>query len=60
VITIDYANYMTATGLDIAKFQADLTNPTRTLMGYTQRDWLLGKLKQSKQHGMFWAANFND
>lgn len=44
---LDYANYMTATGLDIAKFQADLTNPARTLMGYTQRDWLLGKLQQS-------------
>ena len=44
---LDYANYMTATGLNIAKFQADLTNPARTLMGYTQRDWLLGKLQQS-------------
>ena len=44
---LDYANYMTANGLDIAKFQADLTNPARTLMGYTQRDWLLGKLQQS-------------
>lgn len=44
---LDYANYITANGLDIAKFQADLTNPARTLMGYTQRDWLLGKLQQS-------------
>lgn len=44
---LDYANYMTATGLNIAKFQSDLTNPARTLMGYTQRDWLLGKLQQS-------------
>ncbi|MEQ1311729.1 alkaline phosphatase D family protein [Acinetobacter sp. XH1639] len=44
---LNYANYMTATGLNIAKFQADLTNPARTLMGYTQRDWLLGKLQQS-------------
>ena len=44
---LDYANYMTATGLDTARFQADLTNPARTLMGYTQRDWLLGKLQQS-------------
>ncbi|RDF51973.1 alkaline phosphatase [Acinetobacter baumannii] len=42
-----YTDYMTATGLDIAKFQADLTNPVRTLMGYTQRDWLVDKLKQS-------------
>lgn len=44
---LDYDDYLTATGLDIAKFQADLTNPARTLMGYTQRDWLLGKLQQS-------------
>jgi len=49
---LDYANYMTANGLDIAKFQADLTNPARTLIGYTQRDWLIGKLQQS-------TANWN-
>lgn len=49
---LDYANYMTANGLDIAKFQADLINPARTLMGYTQRDWLIGKLQQS-------TANWN-
>jgi alkaline phosphatase D len=44
---LDYVDYMTANGLNAAKFQADLTNPARTLMGYTQRDWLLGKLQQS-------------
>ena len=44
---LDYANYLTATGIDVAKFQADLTSPTRTLMGFEQRDWLLGKLQQS-------------
>lgn len=44
---LDYANYLTATGLDITKFQADLTNLARTLMGFEQRDWLLGKLQQS-------------
>ena len=44
---LDYSNYLTATGLDIVKFQADLTNPARTLMGFEQRDWLLGKLQQS-------------
>ena len=44
---LDYADYMTANGLNAAKFQADLTNPARTLMGYTQRDWLFGKLQQS-------------
>ncbi|MEN4981968.1 alkaline phosphatase D family protein [Acinetobacter modestus] len=44
---LDYVDYMTANGLNAAKFQADLTNPARTLIGYTQRDWLLGKLQQS-------------
>lgn len=44
---LDYADYMTANGLNAVKFQADLTNPARTLMGYAQRDWLLGKLQQS-------------
>ena len=44
---LDYANYITAQGLDIQRFQADLTSPTRTLMGYAQREWLQGKLAQS-------------
>ena len=44
---LDYVNYMTAQGLDIQRFQADLINPMRTLMGYTQRDWLQKKLAQS-------------
>ncbi|MEJ5137610.1 MULTISPECIES: alkaline phosphatase D family protein [Acinetobacter] len=44
---LDYANYMTASGLDIAKFQTDLTSSTRTLMGYTQREWLQKKMAQS-------------
>lgn len=44
---LEYADYMTAAGLDAQKFQVDLTNPKRTLMGYTQRDWLVDKLKQS-------------
>ncbi len=44
---LEYADYMTAVGLDAQKFQADLTNPARTLMGIEQRNWLLGKLQQS-------------
>ncbi|MGR2823947.1 alkaline phosphatase [Acinetobacter sp. 1124_18A] len=44
---LEYADYMTAAGLNAQKFQTDLTNPKRTLMGYTQRDWLVDKLKQS-------------
>lgn len=44
---LEYKDYMTASGLDAQKFQADLTDSKRTLMGHTQRDWLVGKLKQS-------------
>ncbi len=44
---LEYANYMTAAGLDIAKFQTDLLSPNRTLMGLEQRNWLLAKLQQS-------------
>ena len=44
---LEYADYMAAAGLDAQKFQADLTDPKRTLMGYTQKDWLVAKLKQS-------------
>nr|WP_312821175.1 alkaline phosphatase D family protein [Acinetobacter oleivorans] len=44
---LEYKDYMTASGLDTQKFQADLTDSKRTLMGYTQRDWLVDKLKQS-------------
>ncbi|MCH7336404.1 alkaline phosphatase D family protein [Acinetobacter sp. NIPH 2699] len=44
---LDYADYMTATGLDGQRFMADWHNEDRTLMGYTQREWLIGKLQQS-------------
>lgn len=44
---LEYADYMTAAGLNAQKFQVDLTDPKCTLMGYTQRDWLVDKLKQS-------------
>ncbi|MEG2637589.1 MAG: alkaline phosphatase D family protein, partial [Acinetobacter sp.] len=44
---LDYVDYMTASGMDLARFQADLTSTTRTLVGYTQRDWLQQKLAQS-------------
>ncbi|KJH61650.1 alkaline phosphatase D family protein [Acinetobacter calcoaceticus] len=44
---LEYADYMTAAGLNAQKFQADLTDPKRTLMGYIQRDWFIDKLKQS-------------
>ncbi|MFL4395348.1 alkaline phosphatase D family protein [Acinetobacter pittii] len=44
---LEYKDYITSSGLDAQKFQADLTDPKRILMGYTQRDWLVDKLKQS-------------
>lgn len=44
---LEYKDYMIASGLDAQKFQVDLTDPKRTLMGYTQRDWLVDKLQQS-------------
>lgn len=44
---LDYGKYITANGLDIEKFQADLTNPMRTLMGQTQREWLLGSKEKN-------------
>lgn len=44
---LEYKDYMTASGLDAQKFQADLTDSKRTLMGHTQRDWLVDKLNQS-------------
>ncbi|MDX8238500.1 alkaline phosphatase D family protein [Acinetobacter pittii] len=44
---LEYKDYMTASGLDAQKFQTDLTDPKRTLMGHTQRDWLVDKLNKS-------------
>lgn len=44
---LNYNDYMTATGIDAVKFQTDLLNPQRTLMGVAQRQWLQGQLMQS-------------
>ena len=45
---LEYTDYITASGMDFQRFQTDLTNKDRTLMGYTQREWLQQKLAQSK------------
>ncbi|MFW1642655.1 alkaline phosphatase D family protein [Acinetobacter guillouiae] len=45
---LEYTDYITASGMDFQRFQTDLTNQNRTLMGYTQREWLQQKLAQSK------------
>ncbi|MDO6803677.1 alkaline phosphatase D family protein [Wenyingzhuangia sp. 1_MG-2023] len=44
---LDLADYYTATGLDGAAFQSALFDTNRTLLGTTQRDWLLGQLNTS-------------
>lgn len=45
---LDYAHYLTATGLDAARFSADLTDSNRTLLGRTQFTWLAQQLTQSQ------------
>ncbi|MDH0863575.1 alkaline phosphatase D family protein [Mitsuaria sp. GD03876] len=44
---LDYADYITATGLDAAKFQADMARADRTLMGATQGQWLQAQMQAS-------------
>lgn len=46
---LEYANYIDPVSqqLDAARFNADLTQSDRTLLGNTQRQWLLDKLTQS-------------
>ncbi|GAA5011205.1 alkaline phosphatase D family protein [Acinetobacter puyangensis] len=44
---LEYADYISAQGVDFEKFQQDLTNPIRTLLGYQQREWLQTQLSQS-------------
>ena len=44
---LSYADYLTATGLDSAKFQADMARTDRTLMGATQSQWLQAQMQAS-------------
>lgn len=44
---LDYANYISASGLDAAKFQADMARTDRTLMGATQSQWLQSRMQAS-------------
>jgi alkaline phosphatase D len=41
---LNYANYATATGFDTAKFTADMSNPTRQMMGTAQMNWLTTRM----------------
>lgn len=45
---LDYANYITASGLNAAAFAADMANPTRQMLGATQLQWLGKQMAQSK------------
>ncbi|GIT83192.1 alkaline phosphatase [Acinetobacter seohaensis] len=44
---LDYANYMTATGMDAVRFMADLSSNSRSLLGVKQLQWLQVQLMQS-------------
>ncbi|MEJ7738756.1 MAG: alkaline phosphatase D family protein [Chitinophagaceae bacterium] len=44
---LEYANYLTPTGLNGPKFLSDWQNPQRTLLGGEQRNWLVSKLNSS-------------
>ncbi|MEY2839893.1 MAG: hypothetical protein RJB60_2192 [Pseudomonadota bacterium] len=45
---LDYANYITATGLNAAAFAADMANPARQMLGTTQLQWLGKQMAQGK------------
>jgi len=40
-------DYFTATGFNAAAYQAAITNPSRTLLGTTQRNWLANEISSS-------------
>lgn len=44
---LDYKHYLNAQGIDFARFQKDLTDPKRKMIGETQRDWLKDRLAAS-------------
>jgi alkaline phosphatase D len=44
---LDYADYLTASGLDSGRFQADMARADRTLLGATQGQWLQARMQAS-------------
>lgn len=44
---LDIGNYYTAAGFDGAAFQADLTDASRSLLGTTQRNWVINQIGAS-------------
>lgn len=45
---LSYTQYVTPQGVDLTRFQQDLNNPARTIMGHAQRDWLKLQLETSR------------
>ena len=44
---LDIFNYFGATGFDAASYQAEISDASRTLLGTTQRNWLISELGAS-------------
>jgi len=44
---LSYSSYLTPSGLDSARFVADVSNPSRQLLGTTQTSWLQQRLAAS-------------
>ncbi|WP_069660619.1 alkaline phosphatase D family protein [Arcticibacter eurypsychrophilus] len=44
---LDYADYLTSTGLNSTEFFADWQNPQRTILGQEQKSWLVSKINTS-------------
>lgn len=45
---LEYKNYLTAQGIDIERFQQELYDPKRKMIGQMQHDWLKDRLMASK------------
>ena len=44
---LNITDYFTATGFDAEAFQTALTDPTRSILGTTQRDWVISEITSS-------------
>ncbi|MCO6174869.1 alkaline phosphatase D family protein [Flavobacterium sp. NRK F10] len=48
---LDYANYYDTSGnFDVVSFQTDWLNPNRSILGSTQRNWLISEVTGSPAH----------
>ncbi|TXE15081.1 alkaline phosphatase [Seonamhaeicola algicola] len=44
---LDIFSYFGTSGFDVAAFQTDISNPNRSILGETQRNWLLNQINAS-------------